>query len=144
MSKSQVAHAEKSGLHWPAIDLPQPVWLILFALAIGLAGGLNYTELVHTFGASYGHALGDFTLILLPSFVLAACLSRQPLDGASGLAAAIAPVTAAGMVCPDTGYATLSSIAGPAQALGRLRQLCRLPPALSRRTTHHSHRSWGR
>jgi GntP family gluconate:H+ symporter len=88
------------------------VWLILFALAIGLAGGLNYTDLVHTFGASYGHALGDFTLILLPSFVLAACLSRQPLDGASGLAAAIAPVTAAGMVCPDTGYATLSSIAG--------------------------------
>jgi GntP family gluconate:H+ symporter len=93
-------------------SLPQPVWLILFALAIGLAGGLNYTDLVRAFGAGYGRALGDFTLILLPSFVLAACISRQRLDGASGLAAAVAPLTAAGMVCPDTGYATLSSIAG--------------------------------
>ena len=111
MSNSQSELAEKARLRWPAIHLPQPVWLILLALAIGLAGGLNYTDLMHTFGAGYGRALGDFTLILLPSFVLAACLSRQPLDGASGLAVAIAPVTAAGMVCPDTGYATLSSIA---------------------------------
>lgn len=95
-----------------AVSLPQPVWLILFALAIGLAGGLNYTDLVRAFGAGYGRALGDFTLILLPSFVLAACISRQRLDGGSGLAAAVAPLTAAGMVCPDTGYATLSSIAG--------------------------------
>lgn len=94
------------------ISLPQPVWLILFALAIGLAGGLNYTDLVRAFGVGYGRALGDFTLILLPSFVLAACISRQHLAGASGLAAAIGPVTAAAMVCPDTGYATLSSIAG--------------------------------
>ena len=73
---------------------------------------MNYNELIRTFSASYGKALGDLTLILLPSFLLAACLSRQPLNGASTLAAAVAPVTAAGMACPDTAYATLSSIAG--------------------------------
>ena len=111
MSNSQLTLSERSARRWPVINLPQPMWLILFALAIGLAGGLNYADLVRTFGASYGRSLGDFTLILLPSFILAACLSRQSLDGASGVAVAVAPVTAAGMVCPDTGYATLSSIA---------------------------------
>lgn len=111
MLETKSAATAKAALH-PGLSLPQPVWLIIFALAIGLAGGLNYTDLVRTFGAGYGRALGDFTLILLPSFVLAACMSRRRLDGAAGLAAAVAPITAAGMVCPDTGYATLSSIAG--------------------------------
>jgi GntP family gluconate:H+ symporter len=92
-------------------SLPMPLWLIIVALAIGLAGSLNYTELVRTFSASYGKPLGDLTLILLPSFLLAACLKHQSLKGASRLAVAIAPITAAGMACPDTGYATLSSIA---------------------------------
>lgn len=108
----QAATARRTGRFRSALSLPQPIWLILFALAIGLAGGLNYADLVRAFGAGYGRALGDFTLILLPSFVVAACISRQRLDGASRLAAMVAPVTAAGMVCPDTAYATLSSIAG--------------------------------
>lgn len=101
----------KPKIHWAGFNLPMSLWLIIVALLIGLAGGLNYNELMRTFSASYGKALGDLTLILLPSFLLAACLSRQPLNGASALAAAVAPVTAAGMACPDTGYATLSSIA---------------------------------
>jgi GntP family gluconate:H+ symporter len=101
----------KPKIHWAGFNLPMSLWLIIVALLIGLAGGLNYNELMRTFSASYGKALGDLTLILLPSFLLAACLSRQPLNGASTLAAAVAPVTAAGMACPDTGYATLSSIA---------------------------------
>lgn len=101
----------KPKIHWAGFNLPMSLWLIIVALAIGLVGGLNYNELMRTFSASYGKALGDLTLILLPSFLLAACLSRQPLNGASTLAAAVAPVTAAGMACPDTGYATLSSIA---------------------------------
>jgi GntP family gluconate:H+ symporter len=111
MSVAETTQAAKPVSRRAGFSMPQPLWLILFALAIGLAGGLNYKDLVHTFSSSYGRALGDFTLILLPSFVLAACLSRRQLEGASGLAAALAPVTAAGMVCPDTGYATLSAIA---------------------------------
>src|SRR5689334_11273775 len=103
MSTAEIASVAKPKTHWGGgLNLPMPLWLVIIALVIGLAGGLNYTELVRTFGASYGKPLGDLTLILLPSFLLAACLSRQPLNGASTLAAAIAPVTAAGMACPDT------------------------------------------
>jgi GntP family gluconate:H+ symporter len=81
--------------------LPQSVWLILLALALGLAHGLDATKLVKSFGAGFGSALGSFALILIPSFVLAACFARQTLGGAPRVASLIAPVTAAGMVCPD-------------------------------------------
>ncbi|MCR6628976.1 MAG: GntP family permease, partial [Magnetospirillum sp.] len=96
---------------WSGLSLPQPVWLILFALAIGLTSGLNGVEVVHAFSNGFGRILGDFALVLLPSFVLAACMARQKLDGADRIAAAISPMTAAGMVCPDTSYATLASVA---------------------------------
>src|SRR5690242_7195483 len=111
MSVTDVAPAARQRTLRAGLKLPMPLWLIISALVIGLAGGLNYTELVRTFSAGYGKPLGDLTLILLPSFLLAACLKRQSLTGASRLAVAIAPITAAGMACPDTGYATLSSIA---------------------------------
>lgn len=94
----------------PAFTLPQPVWLILMALTIGLATGLNGVEVVRAFSHGFGRILGDFALVLLPSFVLAACMARQPLDGADRVAAALSPMTAAGMVCPDTSYAALASV----------------------------------
>lgn len=94
-----------------AFNLPQPVWLILMALAIGLSTGLDGVHVVRAFSSGFGRILGDFALVLLPSFVLAACMARQRLDGADRIAAAIAPLTAAGMVCPDTAYATLASVA---------------------------------
>lgn len=94
-----------------AVSLPQPVWLILLALALGLGHGLPAPVLIKNFGAGFGRALGDFALILIPSFVLAACLARQALSGAPRVASALAPLTAAGMVCPDTAYAALSSVA---------------------------------
>ncbi|HJU70775.1 MAG TPA: hypothetical protein VJ603_02925 [Paucimonas sp.] len=111
MSETNVMLTDKSDSRRPAISLPQPVWLILLALAIGLSGGLTAPALIKTFGANYGRALGDFALILIPSFILAACLSRQALGGAPRIASTIAPVTAAVMVCPDTSYAALSAVA---------------------------------
>jgi gluconate:H+ symporter, GntP family len=108
MNTSQTARAT---FQRPAISLPQPVWLILLALGLGLAHGLGASALIKAFGAGFGRALGDFALILIPSFVLAACLARQTLSGAPRVASAIAPVTAAGMVCPDTAYAALASVA---------------------------------
>lgn len=93
------------------VNLPQPLWLMLFALALGLAHGFDAPALIKAFGVGFGSALGSFALILIPSFVLAACFARQTLSGAPRVASAIAPVTAAGMVCPDTAYAALSSVA---------------------------------
>lgn len=105
------SQSTRATFQWPAVSLPQPVWLILLALGLGLAHGLGASALIKAFGAGFGRALGDFALILIPSFVLAACLARQTLRGAPRVASAIAPVTAAGMVCPDTAYAALASVA---------------------------------
>lgn len=93
------------------LSLPQPVWLILLALVIGMATGLDGVAVVKAFSTGFGRILGDFALVLLPSFVLAACMARRRMDGADRVAAAIAPMTAAGMICPDTSYAALASVA---------------------------------
>lgn len=111
MSDTQATSRSQAALRQPWLNLPQPAWLILLALAIGLADGLNAQSLVKAFGAGYGRALGDFALILIPSFILAACLAEQSIGGAPKFVSAIAPITAAGMVCPDTAYAALSSVA---------------------------------
>lgn len=95
-------------------DLPLVVWMVLLTLMLGLAGGLGANELVAQFNTGYGRALGEFALILLPSFTLAAALSQQNIaSNAAGRAAALAsPVAGAGMICPDTAYAALSPAAG--------------------------------
>lgn len=107
---------------YPGIpNLPMAIWMLIGAVAAAFAGGLEASRLIAVFNDGWGRALGDFALILLPSFILAAALSRRPASGASGAATAIGPVAAAGMVCPDTAYAALSPIArgrGLALALG--------------------------
>ncbi|WP_170107203.1 GntT/GntP/DsdX family permease [Roseibium marinum] len=95
-------------------DLPLVVWMVLLSIGLGLAGGLGATETVAAFNTGFGRALGEFALILLPSFTLAAALSRQDVASeAAGRTAALAsPVAGAGMICPDTAYAALSPAAG--------------------------------
>jgi GntP family gluconate:H+ symporter len=69
---------------------------------------------VSAFNTGFGRALGEFALILLPSFTLAAALSRQNIaSNVAGRTVALAsPVAGAGMICPDTAYAALSPAAG--------------------------------
>jgi GntP family gluconate:H+ symporter len=93
------------------VSLPRSVWLVLIALAVGLLSGMDAGAVVKIFNAGFGRTLGEFALVLIPSFVLAACLSRLDIAGAGGVMALVAPMTAAGMVCPDTSYAALSSAA---------------------------------
>jgi len=93
-------------------DWPLPIWLIIIALAIGLGSGLNTTQLISVFNTGWGNALGEFALILIPSFILAATLSQKDVGQAANFAAVASPFAAAGMVCPDTAYAALSSVAG--------------------------------
>lgn len=95
-------------------DLPLVIWMVLLALVLALAGGLDADEMVTSFNIGFGRALGEFALILLPSFTLAAALSRRNVGSeAAGLTAALAsPVAGAGMICPDTAYAALSPAAG--------------------------------
>lgn len=95
-------------------DLPLVIWMAVLTLALGLFAGMNADEVVATFNIGFGRALGEFALILLPSFTLAAALSRRNIaSAAAGRTVALAsPVAGAGMICPDTAYAALSPAAG--------------------------------
>jgi len=101
-----------SGTRWRLPDLPLPVWMALITLAIGLAGGLDTPDLIGLFNTGFGRALGEFALILLPSFTLAAAMEQHALTLDGRLAVWTAPFAGAGMVCPDTAFAALSPIAG--------------------------------
>ncbi|MDD9814654.1 MAG: hypothetical protein OXU31_01530 [Gammaproteobacteria bacterium] len=63
--------------------LPLVVWLLLLSVAIGI--GLNDAprELIARFNAGWGLAAGEFALILLPSFTLAAALERMRIHGSA-------------------------------------------------------------
>ncbi len=95
-------------------DLPLVVWMVLLTIVIGLTAGLGSDEVIGLFSAGFGRALGEFALILLPSFALAAALARRDIAShtAGRTVALAAPVAGAGMICPDTAYAALSSAAG--------------------------------
>jgi gluconate:H+ symporter, GntP family len=95
-------------------DLPLVIWMVLLTLALGFASGLGADEVIARFNTGFGRALGEFALILLPSFILAAALSRKDVASeAAGRTAALAsPIAGAGMICPDTAYAALSPAAG--------------------------------
>lgn len=93
-------------------DMPLVIWMVLITVGMGLVGGMSAQQLIGTINTGFGRALGEFALILLPSFALAAAMSRHQASPAKGLATLISPVAAAGMVCPDTAYAALSPIAG--------------------------------
>lgn len=109
---SQVAGERSFPIRLALPDWPLTLWMVAITLALGLAGGLGAQDLVAQFNAGFGRALGEFTLILLPSFILAASLDRQNLTAANGVAAVAAPFAGAGMICPDTAYAALSPVAG--------------------------------
>jgi len=95
-------------------DLPLIIWMVLLTLVLGLSAGMGADEVVSAYNTGFGRALGEFALILLPSFTLAAALSRQNIaSNAAGRTVALAsPVAGAGMICPDTAYAALSPAAG--------------------------------
>ncbi|MEL6450259.1 MAG: permease [Pseudomonadota bacterium] len=102
----------KPGLALP--DMPLVIWMVLVTIALGFAGGMQADTFVSTFNTGFGTALGEFALILLPSFILAAALARSGMASAGAERATLfgAPVAGAGMICPDTAYAALAPAAG--------------------------------
>ena len=91
-------------------DMPLVAWMVLLTLVLGMAGGQRPETLIETFNTGFGRALGEFALILLPSFVLAAALSRSGVvsEGTGRAFALASPMAGAGMICPDTAYAALA------------------------------------
>ena len=64
--------------------LPFVVWMILTTLLLALVTGHSSKELITLFNAGWGFAIGEFALILLPSFVLAAALERLQIQMGPG------------------------------------------------------------
>lgn len=110
MSDISSTASQEKGSFLP--DMPMVIWMVLLTMTMGLAAGLPASDLIENFNSGFGRALGEFALILLPSFALAASLSRQQAASVKGLAALTSPIAGAGMICPDTAYAALSPIAG--------------------------------
>jgi len=98
-----------SRLRWP--DLPLPVALILLAVAVGLAAGMDADALLAAFGRGFGRQMGYFALLLLGSFFLAAALSRGEALALGPIGALVSPFAGAALVCPDTAYAALAAVA---------------------------------
>lgn len=92
--------------------LPLLIWLVVITLVMGLVSGMNTAELIKQYNASFGLALGEFALILLPSLILAAAISRQNVGSVTGLAVGASPLVGAGMICASTAYTALSPAAG--------------------------------
>jgi GntP family gluconate:H+ symporter len=88
--------------------LPFVVWMILTTLLLALVTGHSSKELITLFNAGWGFAIGEFALILLPSFVLAAALERLQIQMGARFSIGLAPMAGAGMICPDTAYASIS------------------------------------
>jgi len=86
--------------------------MLLLALLVGGLAGKAPSVLLDTFNHGFGRALGEFALLLFPAFTLAHALAKRQLRSSNTLATWLAPLAGAGMVCPDTAYATLSSLAG--------------------------------
>ncbi|MEM9230790.1 MAG: hypothetical protein AAGB10_14410 [Pseudomonadota bacterium] len=95
-------------------ELPLVVWMVLLTVVLGLIGGLEADELAHQYNVGFGRALGEFALILLPSFTIAAALSVRNISSetAGRTAALTSPLAGSAMICPDTAYAALSPAAG--------------------------------
>ncbi|PAU75540.1 GntT/GntP/DsdX family permease [Halomonas salipaludis] len=89
-------------------DLPLVIWMILVTLLCGVLAGYDASALISGFNQGYGASIGEFALILIPSFVLAAAIEQQRIDMSPRVSVGMAPFSAAGMVCPDTAYAALS------------------------------------
>lgn len=94
-------------------SLPLPVSMILATLVLGIGAGMSGDAVIAEFNKGFGAGLGEFALLLIPSFALASALGKVSGDTGSGRTATlIAPLAGAGMVCPDTAYAALSPVAG--------------------------------
>lgn len=106
MSDPSIEREVPATRFWP--DVPILIWMILISLLIGIAVGFSSSQIISTFNSGWGYAAGEFALILLPSFILAAAIDQQKVEVPQSVSVGLAPVVGAGMICPDTAYAALS------------------------------------
>ena len=101
---------QKGWINWRIYlpDLPLVIWMLFIAILIGIFSGLSSTEIIRKFNQGWGVAVGEFALILIPSFTLAAVIDKLRINGSKPITVSLSPVLGAAMICPDTAYASLS------------------------------------
>jgi len=104
-----------SRTRWSVPKIPLTVVMIMTTVLLSFVLAPDAGSVVAIFNSGFAASLGEFALILLPSFLLAAALGAHNLGGTGAVGPAAAPVAGAGMICPDTAYAALSPIAGRRQ-----------------------------
>lgn len=100
-----------------ASAVPFPLAMVLVTVVLGVGYGMDDSKLIATFNKGFGYNMGYFALILVSSFFLAAAISKGEVFTVGKLGILVSPFTGAGMVCPDTSYATLAPLA-PAHRKG--------------------------
>lgn len=90
---------------------PLAFWMFLVIVLLGLWSASDAKSLISTFNAGWGYAAGEFAMILIPAFILAGCVDRLRGTSSPLYSVLLSPVLGANMICPDTAYASLSSMA---------------------------------
>ena len=97
---------------WNSASIPLPVAMLLGAILLPLLGGANSSSVFETLSKGFGNNLGYFAIVILSAFFIAGWIAARSSASFGKFGVSLSPLLGAGMVCPDTAYASLSPIAG--------------------------------
>ncbi len=86
--------------------------MLLGAILLPLLGGANSSSVFETLSKGFGNNLGYFAIVILSAFFIAGWIAARSSASFGKFGVSLSPLLGAGMVCPDTAYASLSPIAG--------------------------------
>ncbi|TDV37524.1 GntP family gluconate:H+ symporter [Pseudomonas helmanticensis] len=97
---------------WSSFSIPLPVAMLLTAILIPILAGASSGDVFQSLSKGFGNNLGYFAIVILSAFFIAGWISTQGSASFGKFGISLSPLLGAGMVCPDTAYASLAPIAG--------------------------------
>lgn len=97
---------------WSSFSIPLPVAMLLTAILIPILAGASSGDVFQSLSKGFGNNLGYFAIVILSAFFIAGWISTQGSASFGKFGVSLSPLLGAGMVCPDTAYASLAPIAG--------------------------------
>jgi hypothetical protein len=86
--------------------------MLLGAILIPHLAGSSSGDVFQSLSKGFGSNLGSFAIVNLSAFFIAGWISTQGSASFGKFGISLSPLLGAGMVCPDTAYASLAPIAG--------------------------------
>lgn len=96
---------------WRSATIPLPVAMLLGAVLLALASA-GPGAVFETLNKGFGNNLGYFAIVILSAFFIAGWMAERGSASLGKFGLALSPLLGAGMVCPDTAYASLAPIGG--------------------------------